>query len=134
MLYHNYQVMANSTDPVRLFADHARSIIDHWWTATGSAPVRRMAAYYEQVGLLGFTHVRRPFLIAPVSGKDGTKVEVEEEAVHRTAFCELVRFRKKNAGNLPKVLLVAPMSGHFATLPLCCAPRCRCWCKITRFI
>ena len=116
MLYHNYQVLANSTDPVRLFADHARSIIDHWWTQTGSSPVRRMAAYCEQVGLLGFTHVRRPFLIAPVTEKEGANTEVEEEVVHRTAFCELVRFRKKNAGNLPKVLLVAPMSGHFATL------------------
>ena len=116
MLYHNYQVLANSTDPVRLFADHARSIIDHWWTQTGSSPVRRLAAYCEQVGLLGFTHVRRPFLIAPVTEKEGANTEVEEEVVHRTAFCELVRFSKKNAGNLPKVLLVAPMSGHFATL------------------
>jgi poly(3-hydroxybutyrate) depolymerase len=33
-----------------------------------------------------------------------------------TPFADLVRFRKDIAGELPRVLLVAPMSGHFATL------------------
>jgi polyhydroxyalkanoate depolymerase len=41
---------------------------------------------------------------------------VAEDVVMSTAFSHLVRFRKDTAAMLPKVLLVAPMSGHFATL------------------
>ena len=33
-----------------------------------------------------------------------------------TPFCQLLRFRKEGGADDPKVLLVAPMSGHFATL------------------
>ena len=33
-----------------------------------------------------------------------------------TPFCDLRRFRKTGGDDEPKVLLVAPMSGHFATL------------------
>ena len=33
-----------------------------------------------------------------------------------TPFCQLLRFRREGGENDPKVLLVAPMSGHFATL------------------
>jgi len=31
-------------------------------------------------------------------------------------LCNLVRFTKPQVANQPKILLVAPMSGHFATL------------------
>ena len=33
-----------------------------------------------------------------------------------TPFCQLLRFRKAGGEDDPKILLVAPMSGHFATL------------------
>jgi polyhydroxyalkanoate depolymerase len=33
-----------------------------------------------------------------------------------TPFCTLLRFTREDAQDLPRVLLVAPMSGHFATL------------------
>ena len=33
-----------------------------------------------------------------------------------TPFCQLLRFKREGGGDDPKVLLVAPMSGHFATL------------------
>src|SRR5262249_12721377 len=39
-----------------------------------------------------------------------------EHAVDVTPFATLLRFDKAGAAGQPKVLLVAPMSGHFATL------------------
>jgi len=42
-------------------------------------------------------------------------VEVREEAVLATPFCTLRRFAKDVADPGPRVLVVAPMSGHFAT-------------------
>ena len=43
-------------------------------------------------------------------------VEVREEIVSSTAFGALLRFRKNIDTPQPRVLVVAPMSGHFATL------------------
>ena len=39
-----------------------------------------------------------------------------EEAADDTPFGTLLHFRKDGAAAQPRVLLVAPMSGHFATL------------------
>ena len=43
-------------------------------------------------------------------------VAVAEEAADDTPFGTLLHFRKDHAVQQPRVLLVAPMSGHFATL------------------
>jgi poly(3-hydroxybutyrate) depolymerase len=43
-------------------------------------------------------------------------VPVTEERVHSTPFATLLRFRKTGVEAQPKVLIAAPMSGHFATL------------------
>jgi len=50
----------------------------------------------------------------------GERVPVIEEVVLQKPFCTLTRFRRADirveARNDPRVLMVAPMSGHFATL------------------
>lgn len=50
----------------------------------------------------------------------GQQVDVIEEVVLSKPFCNLIRFRRTGpaaeARNDPAVLMVAPMSGHFATL------------------
>ena len=54
--------------------------------------------------------LQRPLLVK------GEPVEVGEEATHVTPFGTLLRFKKDMDRPQPKVLLVAPLSGHFATL------------------
>jgi poly(3-hydroxybutyrate) depolymerase len=61
------------------------------------------------------THSRPPWNIDSVLVK-GESVPVTEDAVCSTPFATLMRFRKEGAAAQPKVLIVAPMSGHFATL------------------
>jgi polyhydroxyalkanoate depolymerase len=61
------------------------------------------------------TSQRPEFKIEPVlSGNE--LVPVLEEAVSSTPFATLLRFRKETRAQQPKVLVAAPMSGHFATL------------------
>ena len=116
MIYQNYQVVADLSDPIRKFAEHARDISLTWFDGKRITPLQRMAAYYEQVALLGFTHVRPDYNIAPVMNADSVAVPVVERKVYGTPFCDLMCFHREDAVDLPKVLLVAPMSGHFATL------------------
>ncbi len=49
---------------------------------------------------------------------DGRTIAVEEETVWQKPFCRVVRFKRNlPASDLqPKLLIVAPMSGHYATL------------------
>lgn len=47
---------------------------------------------------------------------DGREVAVTEEIVTRLPFGQLKRFRREGVENSPKLLIVAPMSGHYATL------------------
>ena len=47
---------------------------------------------------------------------DGRTVPVSEEIVLRKPFGQLKRFRKEGVEGGPKLLMVAPMSGHYATL------------------
>jgi poly(3-hydroxybutyrate) depolymerase len=49
-------------------------------------------------------------------GKPAWNVPAELETVDERPFCRLVHFRTEGAGQRPRVLLVAPMSGHYATL------------------
>jgi poly(3-hydroxybutyrate) depolymerase len=46
----------------------------------------------------------------------GRSVRVTEEIVHRLPFGQLKRFCREGVEGDPKLLIVAPMSGHFATL------------------
>ena len=74
-----------------------------------------MSAYYELVALAGFTHARPDYAIDSIE-IDGASVAVDERGVLWTPFCQLLRFRKAGGEDDPKILLIAPMSGHFATL------------------
>jgi poly(3-hydroxybutyrate) depolymerase len=47
---------------------------------------------------------------------EGRAVRVTEEIVLRKAFGQLKRFRREGVDGGPRLLIVAPMSGHYATL------------------
>ena len=47
---------------------------------------------------------------------DGREVAVTEEVLVDKPFGRLIRFRRKGVASGPKLLIVAPMSGHYATL------------------
>jgi poly(3-hydroxybutyrate) depolymerase len=78
-------------------------------------PTRKLAAACELFSLSGLTHRRPAFGIETVQ-IGGQTCAVEEQVVLRTPFASLLRFAKPGAEKQPAMLLVAPMSGHFATL------------------
>ncbi len=114
MMYAMYDGHARALAP---FRGHAT-----WMTALmrgaggdRSPSLRRMMAGFDLFAGARTTHKRPSF------GLDTTRignrdVAVEEEAVLTTPFGTLLRFRKDIAVRQPPLLLVAPMSGHFATL------------------
>ena len=81
----------------------------------GHGAVRNLTAAYELIARAGLTHTRPPFGITQVT-VGNREVEVREEAAHVTPFGTLLHFKKDIDAEQPRVLLVAPLSGHFATL------------------
>ncbi|HYC25504.1 MAG TPA: polyhydroxyalkanoate depolymerase, partial [Roseiarcus sp.] len=114
MLYDFYQATADIGDFARSLAAATGQAIKSW-PAGAFSPWRQSAALCEAAALVGFSHARPAYAIASVEVA-GETIPVVEETALSTPFCNLLRFRKARSLAEPKVLLVAPMSGHFATL------------------
>ena len=114
MLYLAYQLHADVMVPVRTWASMAANaggpplLADH-------PAMRNLTAVYELIARSGLTHTRPAFGIDSVTVGNRV-VEVREEAAAATAFGTLVHFKKDIATAQPRVLMVAPLSGHFSTL------------------
>jgi poly(3-hydroxybutyrate) depolymerase len=115
MIYQAYQAHVDALKPLRGFAWGALRLLDPPVSCLFDAPwLRHLVGIYETAAL-GLSHQRPAFGIDTVAVA-GREVAVRETAVHRTPFCTLLRFEKDLAASQPRVLLIAPMSGHFATL------------------
>ena len=117
MLYEAYQAHADIMGPVRAFAGMAGALGRSSGLAatTGHAALRNLTAAYELIARAGLTHERPPFGIARVA-VGNREVAVRERSACATPFGTLLHFRKDIDAPQPRVLLVAPLSGHFATL------------------
>ena len=114
MLYQAYQAHADLMVPVRALASLAASRIAPPFTENlGIA--RNIMAACELIARAKLTHHRPPFGIDTVM-VGNREVAVREEAAHVTPFGTLLHFKKDIDMAQPRVLLVAPLSGHFATL------------------
>jgi len=115
MMYQAYQVQADWMWPARALAKLSIPFMDEARTVAARAAGRQLAAACKVLELGEVTHRRPAWGIDGVT-VGGEAVPVIEEAIHVTPFATLLRFRKAGASAQPKVLVVAPMSGHFATL------------------
>ena len=114
MLYLAYQASNDMMAPMRTWATLAAKAGHQPLLADGDA-MRSLTAAYELIARAGLTHTRPPFDIRSVM-VGNREVDVHEEAAHKTPFATLLHFKKDIAQAQPRVLLVAPLSGHFATL------------------
>ena len=81
----------------------------------GTPGVRNLSAAYELIARAGLTHERPPFGIDRVT-VGNREVAVTEEPAQVTPFATLLHFKKDIEQAQPRVLVIAPLSGHFATL------------------
>ena len=116
MLYQAYQAHADIMAPVRRLAGMAAESVGARLNGSARPTVlSNLTAAYELIARAGLTHDRPPFGIESVvvGNRD---VAVTEEVADATPFGTLLHFRKDVVLAQPRVLLIAPLSGHFATL------------------
>jgi len=116
MHYRAYQAQADLLAPARLAAGWANSALALGPSWLRNAPgLAHLSAGWEMLTRAGLTHQRPDYAIGSVKVA-GEDIAVSEEVALSTPFGDLVRFRKAAALDQPRVLVVAPLSGHFATL------------------
>ena len=116
MLYYAYELQRQLAQPVRFWANAVEQLYSSPYNPlTDTWFGKSMAAGSEIVARLAQNYAKPAFGLATTQiGNE--QVAVNEEILVRKPFCQLVRFRRDTARKDPKVLLVAPMSGHYATL------------------
>lgn len=115
MLYLAYETHGRLMSPAREAARWALGSFGSALSASDMASGSNLRAAWELIERAGLTHVSPPFGIdhVRVGNRD---VPVTEEVTLRTPFASLRHFRKDTDVAQPRVLVVAPLSGHFATL------------------
>jgi poly(3-hydroxybutyrate) depolymerase len=122
MLYQLHEMQRSFLTPLMQWADASSKLFSNPVSPFAHTPfAQRIAAGYELMYRLGKDYEKPAFDIKSTL-IDGETVGIVELAVEERAFCRLLHFKKdltdKQIAKLkqPKVLLVAPLSGHHSTL------------------
>lgn len=114
-MYQTYQLQDDAISPGRFLARHLQRLIETVPWGMADSLKRHLGAGLELASRFEITHTRPDFGIrtVPVGNRE---VPVMLETVADLPFGKLLRFTKDIDTRQPKVLVVAPLSGHFATL------------------
>ena len=116
MLYQAYQTHADIMVPVRRLASMAAKAVGERLNGSPRpSPLSNLSAAYELIARAGLTHDRPAYGIDSVM-VGNREVAVTEAAADVTPFGTLLHFKKNLDQAQPRALLIAPLSGHFATL------------------
>lgn len=117
MLYQVHHAMNQSVQPIHLWAQAWKKQLKLPWMLpfTFSSATRTTLATLELVERLTDNYEKPAFGLNETV-INGETVRVREEVVHSLPFCDLLHFRRAGKYKQPKVLIAAPMSGHYATL------------------
>lgn len=116
MLYDLHELQRSLLGPLAAFTDTGSQLFSNPYSPLAYTPVsRQLAATYELVHRLGKDYEKPAWNIPEV--RIGQRdVAVTEVKVLARPFCNLIHFQRGAKTHDPQVLLVAPMSGHHATL------------------
>ena len=115
MIYQAYQAQKTAFDLMRPLASLMATNLRLPWPSLAPRTMATAAAKLDVFAALRIGESRPAFALEPID-IGNRRVAVEEEVVAATPFASLLHFKKDLEQAQPRVLVVAPMSGHFATL------------------
>ena len=124
MLYQVYENQRTLMEPFVDFAQAAAKLFSSSSSPMAQNPfVQRVAAGYDLIYRLGKDYEKPSFGIQNIVD-DSIEIAIHERVEIDKPFCELRRFKRftddsatlTHLKNQPAVLIVAPLSGHYATL------------------
>ncbi len=124
MLYAFYEMTHAAVTPLRAVANATHKAWSSPFNPASYTLVGRQVAASAQLFEAVTRRYRKPEWDLPTTTMRGHSVAVEATPVWSSPFCNLVHFKKDPEARAeavgdrldPRVLIVAPMSGHYATL------------------
>lgn len=120
MLYHLYELNQAALSPARAAADACRLLFRNPLNPASYTAIGRGAAAALELFERTTRRYRKPAWGIHETEVKGHKIAVRERTLIAKPFCKLVHFERDVSRwrrlNDPKVLVVAPMAGHFSTL------------------
>ncbi len=116
MLYQMNEVKNFASAPMRVMADVIHELYSNPMLPVSHTHFGRSVAAKAEIVSRALRHYARPDFRLDTTMIDGKEVAVEEEFVLSLRFCNLLHFKRDTDRKDPKVLICAPLSGHYATL------------------
>ncbi|HEY8192270.1 MAG TPA: polyhydroxyalkanoate depolymerase [Alphaproteobacteria bacterium] len=116
MLYYLHEMQHALLTPARLLAEMTKAAYRNPWNPLSQTQAgRTIAASAEMFERMTRRFGKPEFRLHHTTIND-EKVKVTETRVIEKPFCSLIHFKRDTKRRDPRVLIVAPMSGHYATL------------------
>ncbi len=124
MLYQLYETQRSLMEPFTDLAHSASKVYGNPLSLLGQSPfAQRFSAGYDLMHRLGKDYEKPEFGLRTVA-VEGVEVAIHERIEIEKSFCQLRRFKRftddpatlQKLKTQPVVLIVAPLSGHYATL------------------
>jgi polyhydroxyalkanoate depolymerase len=115
VIYAAYQMHDDMLSPIRDLAAATHHASTSLRGGVGAMVPRQFTAALEMIWRFRLTHTRPEFGIWTVRSGNA-EAHVTEEVALSLPFGNLLHFRKNIDAPQPRVLVIAPLSGHFATL------------------
>lgn len=119
MFYQLYELNHAMMAPFRATADAMRLAYQHPMNPLSQTIVGRSVTAGLEVFERATRRYGKPQFDLPSTKVDGHTVAIQEEIVWKKPFCQMINFKRNLPNGVeagPKILIVAPMSGHYATL------------------
>lgn len=115
-LYQLYDFQRAALAPWRLTAETVQQVFSHPMLPVAYTRLGRAVAAGAELFERSTRRYGKPEWRLQQTWIDGREVGVQVNTVLERPFCDLLHFRRDVPRSDPRVLVVAPMSGHYATL------------------
>ena len=116
MLYELHELRYQALSPFMQWTQACADVLSNPYNALGYTLLgRNLAASYELLLRLGKRYDKPEFGLTKTT-IDGKRVAVTETVAFSKPFCRLLHFKRATTRKDPAVLVVAPLSGHHASL------------------
>ncbi|PSH63794.1 polyhydroxyalkanoate depolymerase [Phyllobacterium brassicacearum] len=119
MFYQLYELNHAALQPYRAFADATKLFYDNPLNPLSQTVVGRSITAMCELFERTTRAYGKPVFGLPTTLVDGVETDVREKIVWSKPFCNVIHFKRSLSAKRPadpKILVVAPMSGHYATL------------------
>ena len=116
MLYQIHQKYIETVAPVNAWMQQVQQLCQQPWSMLNYTFSGKTVAATAEL-LERYTGVyERPEFNLQYANIDGNKIAIEELVVVSKPYCNLLNFKRNGQYDQPKMLIIAPMSGHYSTL------------------